>query len=167
MSKIEAITRTIELEGGFVDDPSDSGGATNYGITEMVARKVGYEGHMRDLSKDEAVEIYETMYWDKCRCDDMPYKLAEKVFDTGVNMGTTRASMFLQRALSVMGYETEVDGYIGNHTIMALDTYLENRDVSVLVKCINCLQGAHYISLAERRPKDKRFVYGWIRNRIQ
>ena len=167
MSKRLIIERTIDLEGGFVDDPSDSGGATKYGITESVARSVGFEGSMRDLSMDEAIEIYEVLYWDKIRADDMPSALAEKMFDVSVNMGAFRAALFLQRSLTVMGFRTEADGYIGDHTIFQLDAYLESREAGVLVKCINSLQGAHYIDLAERRPKDQRFVYGWMRNRVQ
>ena len=59
MSKKDIINHVIEIEGGYVDDPSDSGGETNYGITKAVARRYGYAGHMRDLPREVAYQIYE------------------------------------------------------------------------------------------------------------
>ena len=60
---IEAIINgVIEVEGGYVNHPSDPGGATNMGITEAVARSAGYKGDMRNLPRSTAYSIYYTRY---------------------------------------------------------------------------------------------------------
>lgn len=175
MSKNRIIDGIIAIEGGFVDDPSDSGGETNYGITEQVARDNGYMGDMRNLPRTLAFGIYAAKYWDKVSADDLlelSEAIAEEVVDTGINAGTNRAGKFLQRALNVLNDREKlydditVDGSIGPGTIAALFAYLDVRDESTLVKMLNCLQGAFYVELAERREKDERFINGWFNNRV-
>lgn len=173
--KTTIINEIIETEGGYVDDPDDSGGATKYGITEPVARAFGYTGSMADLPRDLAFEIYARKYWAPLFGDAlerMSEAVAREVVDMGVNTGTARATVFLQRALNVFNdrqrlyADLKVDGYLGPVTLRALGEYLAHRSEGVLVRALNCLQGAKYIELAERREKDERFVYGWLKNRV-
>lgn len=169
--KQRTIDGIIAVEGGYVNDPSDSGGETNYGITVATARAVGYAGPMRGMPLRVAFGIYAERYWDAIRADDLAElseAVTEEVVDTAVNMGPGRAGEFLQRSLNVLtgGAALKVDGAIGPATIRALREYLAKRDEQTLVKALNCLQGAFYIELAERREKDERFVYGWLKNRV-
>ena len=175
-SKQEIIDDILRVEGGYVNDPADSGGATNFGITEDVARAFGYTGDMRDLTRDQAFDIYARRYWDAVRGDDLAAlspAVAFEVVDTGVNMGPARAVSFLQRALTVFNVggrlydDMKVDGLAGPVTVNALEDYLAARSEAALLKALNCLQGAAYIELAERREKDERFVYGWIQQRVK
>ena len=173
--KERIINQIINVEGGYVNDPADSGGETNYGITVRVARSYGYTGAMRDLPRQTAFDIYSDRYWGAV-CGDQLEKLSilicEEVVDTSVNMGPGRASKFLQRALNVLNNRTKlypdlkVDGQIGRRSLEALKLYLKYRDEQALHKALNSLQGAFYITLAERREKDERFVYGWFMNRV-
>ncbi len=165
----------INAEGGYVDNANDSGGPTNFGITEAVARVSGYYGDMRLMPRDFAFSVYCSRYWDSLSGDSLvalSEAIAAEVVDTGVNMGIKRAAKFLQRSLNVFNQEgclyndVDVDGDIGPATLTALAAYLELRDESVMVKALNCLQGAFYIELAERREKDEAFVYGWLKNRV-
>lgn len=174
--KNKIINEIIRVEGGYVDDPSDSGGETNFGITVAVARANGYNGRMIDMPRQVAFDIYAFKYWDKVKGDDLAlisHDLAEEVVDTGVNMGTGRASKFLQRALNAMNKrgtlycDIAADGQVGGQTITALKQYAKRRDVKTLVKMLNCMQGAFYINLAERREKDERFINGWFKNRVK
>lgn len=171
--KQQIINGILAAEGGYVNDPSDSGGETNYGITAAVARENGYYGEMRLMPRDFAFTIYSSRYWDSLCADDMPGTVAAEVVDAGVNLGTIQAAKFLQRCLNVFNKQgslyndTKVDGIIGPATISALNAYLSFRDESTLVKALNCLQGSFYIELAERRQKDERFVYGWLKNRVK
>lgn len=174
--KQRVIDEIIAVEGGFVDDPSDSGGATNFGITESVARAAGYTGAMKEMPRELAVEIYSKRYWDSVKGDEicaLSEKVAEEVVDTAVNMGTGRAGKFLQTALNVLNNrgklysDISVDGAIGPGTLNALKAYLENREEEVLLKALNCLQGNFYIELSQRREKDEKFLYGWLKNRVK
>ena len=174
--KATIIDGIIDIEGGYVNNPIDSGGKTNYGITEQVARDYGYMGDLRDMPRRTAFEIYAERYWYPVRAGDLAEiseALAFEVVDTGINAGIRRAGIFLQRSLNVLNNREKyysdimVDGLIGQATINAVTQYARQRDISVLVKMLNCLQGAFYVELAEKREKDEAFIYGWIKNRIE
>ena len=169
----------IEREGGFVDHPADRGGATRYGITEAVARAHGYRGPMRLLPRDEAQAIYRRLYWLRPRFDQIAARaprIAAELFDTGVNMGPAVAVNFLQRALTALNRngrdfaDLVPDGRIGSATLAALDNFLEARGKrggeTVLLHALEALQGERYVRLAERRPANEAFLYGWLANRI-
>ena len=170
------INAIIETEGGYVNDPSDSGGETKYGITVETARLNGYKGDMIKLPQEVAFAIYKNQYWDSIKGNHLlsiSPKVTFEVMDTSVNMGPTKAIVFLQRALNVFNNRAElysdlaVDGRVGAKTLTALKQYLRVREESTLVKTLNCLQGAFYVELAERREKDERFIRGWIDNRVE
>lgn len=169
----------IEREGGYVNHPADRGGATNHGITEAVARAHGFGGSMRDLPRREAVAIYRRLYWLRPRFDQVAARsprLAAEMFDSGANMGPAVAATFLQRALTALNrsgkdYPDLVpDGRIGAATLAALDAFLKVRGKSsaetVLMRALEALQGERYLRLAERRPANEAFLYGWLANRI-
>ena len=169
----------IEVEGGYSDDARDLGGKTNWGITEAVARNNDYTGDMKDLRKDEAKRIYKSQYWDIQRLDDvadLSGAVAHELFDTGVNMGVKRAGEFLQRSLNALNNggrlypDLEVDGMIGPASVAALRKYIGARGsegITILMRALNCLQGARYIELAEAREQNEAFLYGWLRTRVQ
>jgi lysozyme family protein len=174
----EFINHILKVEGGYINDPSDSGGETNYGVTVRVARKFGYKNDMKDMSIYIAREIYEKLYWYSLRLDvieEISRAIAKELGDTGVNQGVGRAGEFLQRSLNVLNNNEKlynnitVDGDIGPNTLKTLQRYFKIRGSdgeTVLYNMLNCLQGAFYVELAERRSKDKKFVYGWFKNRI-
>jgi lysozyme family protein len=179
MDREQAITHVIGIEQGYVNDGDDSGGATRYGITERVARRWGYKGDMRDLPYQTARDIFAKEYWHSLSLDtitEMSGKIAQEVFDTGVNAGILRSAEFLQRSLNVLNNrgayypDLVVDGHIGKMTCAALHAYLtkrKHRGEEVLFQMLNCLQGEFYVTLAERREKDEKFVYGWFDKRIE
>lgn len=169
----------IEREGGYVNHPSDKGGPTCFGITEAVARAHGYRRPMRRLPREEAAAIYKRLYWLRPRFDEVAKRssrLAEELFDTGANMGSAVAATFLQRALTALNrngkdYPDLVpDGRVGPQTLHALDTFFSTRGRSggeaVLLRALEALQGERYLRLAERRPANEAFLYGWLANRI-
>ena len=108
----KAFDLLIANEGGYVNNPKDPGGETNWGITKTVAESNGYSGDMRTMPKETAKGIYKKMYWDKLQCDQLPFIVAFQLFDAGVNHGNSQAVKFLQRALLVVD-----DGVIGVKTI--------------------------------------------------
>ena len=175
----QLIEQVIEREGGFVSNAADTGGPTRFGITEQVARAQGYSGAMRDLPRDEAAAIYHRLYWLRPRLDQVAEqsdRIADELFDTGVNMGPTVAATFLQRALTALNRngadypDLTPDGQIGSRTLQALSNFLAIRGHSsgetVLLRALDALQGERYLRLAERRPANEAFLYGWLANRV-
>lgn len=177
--EIDALVEgVIGREGGYSNHPADRGGATRWGVTESVARAHGYQGDMRQFPRDEAVAIYRRLYWIKPGFDQVAARapsVAAELFDTGVNMGPATATGFLKRALNALNRGEADYGDIGTAPIIdaaalaALDGFMAKRGTggeAVLLKALEALQGERYLHLAEARPANEAFVYGWLANRI-
>jgi lysozyme family protein len=174
----QLIDNLIAREGGFSDHPADRGGPTNFGITEAVARAHGYTGPMALLPRGEAAAIYRRLYWLRPAFDQVARRaprIAAELFDTGANMGPGVAATFLQRALTALNRngsdfpDLEPDGRVGPSTLSALDAFLTlrgPRGETVLMRALEALQGERYLRLAEKRPANEAFLYGWLANRI-
>lgn len=172
------IDEVIGREGGYSNHPADKGGATRWGITEAVARAHGFAGDMRSFPREEAVAVYRRIYWLRPALDRVAAhapSLAAELFDTGVNMGPGVASGFLQRALNALNRgasdyaDIPVDRRIGPRTLAALGRFIDRRGPggeSVLLKAVEALQGERYLALAEQRPANEAFLYGWLANRL-
>lgn len=175
-----AFERLILVEGGYSNHSSDPGGRTMYGITEAVARQHGYHGPMRSLALADAKRIYRRAYWDACRCDDLAATagapVADEVFDSAVNCGVGRAARWLQEALNALNARGRLyanvaeDGQVGPGTLSALRAYVGRRrgieGMTVLLRALNVLQGAHYLRLASDDAQFEDFLYGWLRTRV-
>ncbi len=172
-----AFARLIAVEGGYVNDSADSGGRTNWGITAAVACAYGYSGAMSELPRSLAERIYRSEYWLVLGCEDIAWRsvaVAEELFEAGVNCGVTRVAMWLQRTLNALNDSASrwpdlmMDGRVGPVTLAALfQSLARSGGEQVILAALNSLQGEHYIALAERRPKDERFVWGWLAHRVQ
>lgn len=108
----DAVKRVLVHEGSFSDHADDPGGRTMYGITEAVAREVGYRGNMQELPLDLAKRIYRERYWNAVRADELPAGIRYIMLDAAVNSGPRQAVLWLQRALGVTA-----DGILGPITI--------------------------------------------------
>ena len=179
----EVLAEVVRREGGFVNHPADRGGPTKFGITQVTLGK--YRGRLasledvRALTREEALAIYRARFVEAPGFDRLqvlaPLVAAELV-DTGVNMGPEVAGTFLQRCLNALNLEErlfpdlEVDGRCGPVTRTALAAYLERRrseqGEAVLVRALNALQGCRYIEIAESRPSQEAFLFGWLRHRV-
>ncbi len=146
-------------------------------ITTAIARASGYTGQMKAMPGETAKAIYRQRYWLKPRLDQIDAihsKLAEKLFDIGVNCGPSIGIRFLQRALNILKSPSAaskliVDGCIGPGTLSALKQFKAARGANglkVLPAMVNAQLSVHYIELAERYPKNQTFIYGWQLNRV-
>lgn len=174
-----ALKDVLHIEGGYSDDPADSGGETRYGITKKLAREYGYSGDMRELPKEKAIDIYHLVFWKPLKLDTVAAideDIALEVFEAAVNVWTVTAARWLQRSLNAFNNEgkyyadIDVDGKIGPQTLKALASFFEKRGEegkTVLLRALNVEQGAHYLHLAANRQKDERFVYGWFLQRVR
>ena len=175
------IRRSVNVEAGYVNNPADKGGETNWGITYATAQEhkadliklFKWDGAMRNLTQPMAMWIYRTSWWDRLRLDDIvkihPF-IADRLFDFGVNVGRGAAGTNLQRILNVMNRmqqdykDLKVDGAIGPGTINTLKAYVAKRGqtgVLNLIQLLIDLQGAHYVQIAEKRELNETFMSGW------
>ena len=165
----EFFPHVLENEGGFVDHPSDPGGATNKGITmntfKAYAEKyLGIEPtleNLKNLTDEQAFIIYKKFYWDKVKGDDYKtQELANMVFDFYVNAGANAAKA-LQRTLNELGGNVVVDGIIGSGTLKAVN---EANQVELYNKYKEARK-QYYINLTEKNSSLKVFLKGWL-NRV-
>ncbi len=147
----EIIKQVLEHEGGYVNDPKDLGGETKYGITKRFYPDVD----IKNLTIEQATEIYKKDYWDKNRVESLPQNLWHIYFDMCVNMGKRTAVKVLQRAAVNKGRKIEVDGGLGPMTIGALKGVELDRVRAFRVK--------YYVDLITARPEQEKFYLGWFR----
>lgn len=176
---LQAWQRTHAAEKGYSNHPNDPGGETNHGVTARVARAHGYTGPMRELPFEKATDIAKAEFWDRHRFGDvaaMSNLIAFELFDTGFNMWEGAAGKFLQRALNALNRQgrdyadLNVDGRIGNVTLLALRTFLAKRGKdgeTVMLRCLNAQQCADYLRQCGESVGKEDFFYGWVLNRVQ
>ena len=162
----------VAREGGFVNDPDDPGGATNYGVTIHTLRRLRApsavtEADVRALTREQAVEIYVQHYFHVPRISELPEPLWATVFDMQVNAGAN-AVRILQRLLQQMGLDVVVDGQIGPRTIAAAHRAYDMAPAH-LVDAYGIARRDYYYSLGDHRPASRKFARrrdggkgGWI-----
>ena len=147
----EIIEKVLEHEGGYVNDPKDLGGETKYGITKRFYPDVD----IKNLTIEEAKEIYKKDYWDKNRVESLPQNLWHIYFDMCVNMGKRTAVKVLQRAAVNRGRDIDVDGGLGPATIGALK--------GVEIDRVRAFRVKYYVDLITNKPEQEKFYLGWFR----
>lgn len=170
---------TSAAEGGLVNHPNDPGGLTYKGITirdhenwpgwKYVDRKKMIVTDQKAIDIEHKI-LFKKLYWDTFKGDLVKnQEIANEVFDTGINMGTGIAEIMLQRALNVTNKNQtlypnlKIDGDIGPKTLSYLNTHPEPK---LVLKILNVLQGARYVSLCEANEKLESFIAGWINHRV-
>lgn len=112
--------RLIGNEGGYVNNPNDPGGETNWGITWPVlhraigAQIVSPDTTIKNLTRAQAKLIYKAFFWDVAHADELPPGVGFQLFDWEVNSGIGTGIRGYQRALGVAD-----DGDFGPHSLAA------------------------------------------------
>jgi lysozyme family protein len=171
---------TMAHEGGWANNPADTGGETWRGIARnkhpdwlgwMLVDKAKHGDFPANLNsvsglQDMVESFYKVKFWDYLKLDQVNnQKIANELFDTSVNMGQGIAALFLQRSLNVSNRngkdypDLQVDGNIGPVTINALNNHPRQEQV---LKLLNTLQGARYISICEANPSQEIFLNSWL-----
>jgi lysozyme family protein len=176
-----AVEWLLQHEGGYVDDPHDRGGATNWGISLRFLRTLGWldpdldhdgevdAADIHALTRIEAKEIYRREWWDRYHYDEIvDQAVANKVLDLAVNMGAGRAHRLLQRALRACGryLDLSVDGVFGPQTRNTLSTELGLHGAQRLLAALRSEAAGYYDALIDRRPDLDRFRNGWHRRAL-
>jgi lysozyme family protein len=127
-----AIPLLLELEGGYVNDPADPGGATNFGISQRSYPSV----NIANLTADEAAQLYYTDYWLAGQCPAIPFPLCAYHFDACVNQGVSEANKILQKTVGV-----PVDGVVGPVTLAAVASLPRAQHYSYLINRMEVYRG--------------------------
>lgn len=110
----QAMAFIFKVESGYVSNPNDPGGETNFGLSQRAYPDL----NIKILTKDIAAQIYQKDYWDALQLDQMPPEIRLIVFDCAVNQGKSRAVKILQNLLGIVQ-----DGYVGQATFAALKVH--------------------------------------------
>lgn len=181
----EAYDITLGHEGGYSNDPYDVGGETYKGVArryypnwigwqiiDICKNEPNFPNNLRgNADLDELIkQFYRDNYWNLFWGDDIPnQEIANELFDTGVNMGISRAVKFLQKGLNLLNRNQKnyadivEDCAFGPNTLATLNTYLSMDDPYFLLKIMNILQGHHYIEYMTKSQTQERFARGWLK----
>lgn len=152
----EAIQVVLTHEGGYVNDPVDPGGETNFGITKRTYPHLD----IKSLTREAASKIYLKDWWLKYHYNEIEDQaVATKIFDLAVNMGARRAHKLCQKALTKMGYFLQVDGQLGPKSISAIN----NAEPLELLDRIRNEARNFYLSLIEEKPQLAKYKKGWLK----
>lgn len=155
-------------EGGYVDDPSDRGGATNFGVSLRFLKGLPIEDadingdgvvdkrDIRDLTKDDAKRLLKKYFWDDMRLDNLETikpRLAACCYNFAMNMGVGTA-----RKLAQLAVGTTADGAWGPKTWKA---FYECDDKTAAIQMCK-LARARYERIVQNNPSQAKFLRGWL-----
>jgi len=144
------ISHVLATEGGYVHDPDDPGGETNYGISKRAYPNIDIAA----LTRQQAVFLYHRDYWLATKSDVLPPGIAALVFDAAVNHGTAASIRLLQRSVG-----SRADGKIGPKTIAAV----HRRQASRTIAEYSARRAVYYDDIVRRRPTSRKYLLGWMR----
>lgn len=172
---------TSDHEGLYSNNPNDRGAETYRGISrryyptwngwliiDRYKRLTGFPSNINDNKalEEQVYSFYKKNFWDVNKLDQIEdQKIANELYDTGVNMGYRVAAEFLQRSYNLLSKNESsykkivVDGAIGSKTLHAINNHTKPDRI---LKVLNILQGARYISICEKDPDQEVFFAGWI-----
>lgn len=173
MQSVDDITNEIlRREGGFVNDPDDPGGATNFGVTigtlsAIRGRNVSVQD-VQNLTRQEAFDIFKEYYYRRPRIASLPDPIEATVFDMNVNAGSNSIKI-LQRLMIAFGWTVSVDGVLGPQSIGVAEE-VHNAAGRYFVDAYGIARRNYYFAIADRRPKSRKYARsrdgrkgGWIK----
>lgn len=169
-----AVNFLLKHEGGFVNNKSDPGGATDFGISLRFLKSAGIDidGHegidindIHALDKTKARAIYKEFWWDKFNYESIGnLLLAAKALDLAVWMGPSQAHKLIQAAINRLNDKPiTVDGNLGEESINAINALINSEKANQLLSEIKDNAVHYIINLCADKPTLKTFRVGWIR----
>lgn len=156
-----AMIRVFKHEGGYVNDPKDAGGETNFGVSKKAYPDVD----IKNLTQDQAKDIYYKDWWIHYHYDQIKLpNVAIKLLDTAVNIGAKKANIILQRCLNLNGYPNIIDdGGLGTISMLAINHCNDN----IILNAYRQAQANYYKAVVQAHPEDAKFLNGWLTRAAQ
>lgn len=139
----------LSVEGGYVDDPDDRGGPTNYGISQRAHPDLD----VAHLTIEEAETVYWSRYWLLARCDKLPEPLDLALFDSVCQHGVKPGVKLLQQVLRVI-----IDGDNGPVTQAAAHA----RTAACVLNDLLTSRALLYCDLTVAISSQSKFLRGWL-----
>ena len=165
-----AVSIVLQHEGGYSDDKTDAGGATNYGISlrylKDINLDINHDGHVDDkdirlMTQPEARFIYKKYWWDRFHYNELKdATVATKALDLSVNVGSHQSHLILQRAInSLQNKHVGIDGNLGPITINAANKLPAEK----LLIAMRFWARSFYLNLISKHPVLAKYKNGWLR----
>ncbi|HDX4057235.1 TPA: peptidoglycan-binding protein [Citrobacter freundii] len=161
-----ALLFVLQFEGGYVNDPTDKGGETKYGISDMrdgvadgmtdVSGDGKPDTRIRDLTVDQAGQIYFRDYWLPAFCTEWPDGISLFMFDSAVQHGVKKAVQMLQDVAGVAA-----DGIVGAKTRAAVASF----DPHYLLTRLLLRRSRYYADIIKANASQGKYLNGWF-NRL-
>lgn len=126
----KAVEYVLKKEGGWIDDPKDPGGETNFGISKAAYPNVD----IKNLTIDQAKIIYRSDYWDECNLETMPVWCRLIVFDCAVNQGVSFAKLAMMTSITEPFFNQSPFDFIKRFATLRLHRYIKNKNWPVYGK---------------------------------
>lgn len=165
---LNPIDQILIHEGGFVNDPDDKGGATNYGITistlsDYLGRAATVED-VKNMSESTAREIYEKKYLQETSIYKLPRgHIRILALDLAVNHGPRRGIRLLQKTCNLTGLNPKIstDGILGPISIEAILNC--NKYMGYYFSNMICdARDTFYRRIVKNNPSQSKFLKGWL-----
>jgi lysozyme family protein len=169
----KAIPVILKNEGGYVNNPNDTGQATNHGVSlrfladHPESGDFDHDGDVdaediKNMTVEQASAIYKQYWWDAFHYGNITDQtVATKIFDMSVNMGSKRAHIIVQTALNkAFGLKLTVDGILGPASIQTINSVSDDKEQTLLTAICD-EQYAFYTRLIAQKPSLSVFARGW------
>jgi lysozyme family protein len=150
---------TAETEGGYGNSSTDLGGETNFGISKRSYPHLD----IKNLTLDKALALYRSDFWDKYRIGEIKDQyLANQIFDMIFNLNPIKAVYCIQRALSLIGVLTVLDGILGSDTLNKIN----GSDPKMLLIAIRNERIKHYLKRITDDRTQLSNITSWLRRAL-
>ena len=152
-----AINKILKNEGGYVFDPVDPGGETQFGISKRSYPNID----IKNLTRNQAIDIYFEDYWLKNNLQRLSnQELADKILDMVVNVGSKQAFLIVSRAIRACGIPFNETEIITPQLIFTINTYANKH---ALLSAIRSEFAGYYRLLVRIKPKMSKYINGWLK----